>query len=243
MEETFDYRIALDAFEGPLDLLLYLIKKNEVDIYDIPIATITGQFLEQIQGIADLDVNQAGEFLVMASNLMEIKSRIILPRGEGAEEEEEDDPRRELVRQLLEYRKYREAAEALKDRADREGLSYPRGSFDRPAGVEVEEGEIELDLWQLVRAFAGILDDTGTSNERRIHYTERPVAEFVAELRERLRQQRRFNFRSLFPVRPHRGDLIGMFLAILELIKQREVMVLQLETHGDIEIAAREESP
>ncbi|MBI4612057.1 MAG: segregation/condensation protein A [Planctomycetes bacterium] len=242
MEEAAGYRIRLDAFEGPLDLLLYLIKKNEVDIYDIPIATITGQFLEHLEGLKELDVNRAGDFLVMASTLMEVKSRTILPVAPGEGEEEEEDPRSELVRQLLEYRKYREAAESLKERAEREGLLFPRGLAE-PLEGEPEEPRVEVDLWQLVQAFARILEETGVSRERRIAYDEKPVADYVAAIRERLARTPRFTFRSLFEGAPRRGDLIGLFLALLELIRGHEVRVVQEKPHEEIEIAAREERP
>src|SRR5262245_60906123 len=127
------YTVALDAFHGPLDLLLYLVKKHEVDILDIPIATIAAQFHGYLQSLRELDVEFAGEFLVMAATLMEIKSRMLLPLEAQADEEEQPDPRRELVKQLLEYRKIKDAAAALEQCAEEQGTRVPRQEPPEPA--------------------------------------------------------------------------------------------------------------
>src|SRR3954469_9176055 len=127
------YTVALDAFHGPLDLLLYLVKRNEVDVLDIPIATVAGQFHEYLRVMRELDVELAGDFLVVAATLMEIKSRMLLPAGAEAADDDAADPRRELVKQLLEYRKFKDAASALEERAERQGTRLARQELPEPA--------------------------------------------------------------------------------------------------------------
>src|SRR5262245_56325358 len=153
------YTVALDAFHGPLDLLLYLVKKHEVDVLDIPIATIAEQFREYLQSLGELDVEFAGEFLVMAATLMEIKSRMILPAEAQAADDEQPDPRRELVKQLLEYRKIKDAAAALEERAEAQGTRVPRVEpppTTGPAAPVVRP----VELWDLVSAFARLMRET-----------------------------------------------------------------------------------
>src|SRR5436309_14923586 len=148
-----DYQVDLDSFRGPLDLLLYLVKRNEVDVCDIPIARVTEQFLEYLRLLELIDVERAGDFLVMAATLMEIKSKMLLPRGDEPAEEEAD-PRRELVRQLLEYKKFKDAATLLEAQAERQLCRLPRQPAELPAPPGLAEQPLgRVELWDLVSAF------------------------------------------------------------------------------------------
>jgi segregation and condensation protein A len=216
------YTVALDAFHGPLDLLLYLVKRNEVDVLDIPIARLTEQFLDHLRGIRELDVEFAGEFLVMAATLMEIKSRMLLPADEHAGEEEQADPRRELVKQLLEYRKFKDAAAALEERAEEQGLRLPRQEPAEPA-APTEPRLRPVELWDLVSAFARLMRETQSLQPATIAVDDTPQHVYEAMILERLRTEGRIEFRDAF-LRPHtKGRLIGIFLAILELIRHRAI--------------------
>lgn len=239
-----EYRVQLDVYNGPLDLLLYLIRKNEVDIYDIPIARITEQYLQYLELLRALDVNLAGEFLVMAATLMEIKSRMLLPHPPPVEEAEEEDPRMELVRELLEYKKFRDAAEELRERAARQQLKFPR--LARPE-VPVEEEPAkplqEVELWDIFAAFRKLMKETLGRLPRTITYDDIPVAEFMDRVVSRLRRVSSLRFWDLFEGRRDRMYIVGMFLALLELIRQRVVRAYQEEPFGDILLQLRPGEP
>ena len=171
-----DFRVDLNVFRGPLDLLLYLVRKHEVEITDIPIATITDQYLEYLAVIEQLDVNAVGDFLAMASLLIEIKSQQVLPRSDEVEEELED-PRQELVRRLLEYKKYRDAASILEERSRSWQQHYPRLSTDLPRHERDLAGEPiqEVELWDLVSAFGRIMRETEAARPSSIVYDDTPI--------------------------------------------------------------------
>lgn len=212
-----EYRIKLDLFEGPLDLLLFLIKKNELDIYDIPIATITEQYLEYLDLMRSLNVNLAADFLSMAATLVHIKSKTLLPVHP---EDDEEDPRMELVRPLLEYMKMKEAASIL---GDRELLN--RDVFSRDfIAEELQEmdGQRELapvNLYDLVAAFKQIMEQRAVAKDVRLPRERASVKETMEKLLARLRERRRLIFTDLFPLGAGRETLIITFLAILELAK------------------------
>ncbi|MFG0327891.1 MAG: segregation and condensation protein A [Phycisphaerales bacterium JB037] len=243
---TTDYRVRLDAFEGPLDLLLFLIRRAEVDIHDIPIAEIAGQFLEHLRGIERVDIETAGEFLLMAATLMEIKSRMLVPversggtGGEGAERSEEDDPRSTLVRQLLEYKKYRDAATRLEERLEEWQQRYPTASAGSPK-VDTGEGEdaIDLDdlsLSDLAEAFGRIIESVNMDRlgEHEVLDDDTPIelhAEDLLDLlsRESRSDRRELRLEKVFEGRT-RGAMIGMFIAVLELVRQQRIAVRQDE--------------
>jgi len=235
-----DYRVQLDVYNGPLDLLLYLIRKEEVDIYDIPIARITEQYLEYLEVLKALDVDLAGEFLVLAATLMEIKSRMLLPHPPPLEEGQEEDPRAELVRELLEYQKYREAAEELKERAEEQKLKYPR--LARPELPEEEEPSVplqEVELWDVFAAFRKLMKETMGRVPRTIVYDDIPVSEFMERLVARVSALRSPRFWELFAERRDRMYVVGTFLALLELIRRRILWAVQKEPFGDILIQLR----
>lgn len=244
MSGSPDYRVALDVYNGPLDLLLFLIKRDEVDIYDIPISRITEQYLEYVKIIEHLDPEAAGMFLVLAATLMEIKSRTLLPKPPVVEDDEEmDDPRLELVRQLLEYKKFKDAARTLDDRAEEHAKKFPR----KPVLPEVEEDEYELenlDVWNLFEAFNSLLKQIGAGEyKHKIGIDDTPIslhAEDILDSLERAGGQQRFS--EVFAGRD-RGEMIGLFLALLELIRQRRVRAKQHRPFAEIDIVLIDRTP
>ena len=236
------YTVALDAFHGPLDLLLYLVKRNEVDIIDIPIATITDQFHEYLQLMRELDLDLAGDFVVMAATLMEIKSRVLLP-GEAEETgEDRPDPRRELVKQLLEYRKFKDAAAALEKRAERQGTRLTR---QEPAESATSVGPTvrPVELWDLVSAFARLMRETQFLETATIAVDDTPQHVYESQLRDRVKAEGRITFRAAF-VPPHsKIRLIGIFLAILELIRRGAIGLEQSEAEAELWLAQLPEKP
>lgn len=220
-----DYRVRLPVFEGPLGLLLFLIRRNEVDVYDIPIVEITRQYEQHLELMKELDLDVAGEFFEMAATLIRIKTRLLLP-SEGGEGEEGEDPRRELVDQLLEYQRMREAAEVLRRLREEASAALPRpADADRPAPEE--EVVFEADLYALVAAFHAIL------HRRRL---ERPLAvlpqrftveEKIAAIRGLLREGGSIAFLALFPEDAEREEVVTAFLALLEMVKNGEVRCYQ----------------
>lgn len=229
------YRVKLNVFEGPLDLLLHLIKEQEIDIYDIPISVITQQYLETLDLMKTLDLDIAGEYLVMAATLMLIKSRILLPKSEVPEEgetEEPVDPREELVRRLLEYKKYKDAAHSLRTMEEHQGRVYHRLS----SGLPEEEQEYleEVSIFDLLGAFQKLLAETGNPALREISLDEISVTDKLNTILERLEQNPRLEFAHLFEPDRTRADLVATFLALLELVRLKLVRVAQPSFMGSI---------
>jgi segregation and condensation protein A len=240
-----DYRVELPDFHGPLDLLLYLVKKNEVDVRDIPIAKIAAQFQQYLSLLQVADIELAGDFLVMAATLMEIKSRMLLPQSGDAPAAtaEADDPRRELVKQLVEYKKFKEAAARLEARADARQRRLPRQPVEPPTGPSGPPPVQAVELWDLVSAFGRLLSETQALQPRQVVVDETPLSVHVDAIRARLASERRVRFRDLFTPPYHRSRLVGLFLAVLELIKLREVTLEQPEVFGDIWLSASPSPP
>lgn len=234
------YQVELSQFHGPLDLLLFLVKRNEIDLLDIPIAQITEQFLQYLQVIELIDVELAGEFLVVAATLMEIKSKLLLPRPEVEKEEEEADPRRELVKQLLEYRKYKDAASRLEELGDRHQARLSREPIVESVEKATPQFVKRVELWDLVSAFARLMRELSVLQPRPVIVDDTPQHVYESHIRERLTREGPLNFRDLFTPPHHRARLVGLFLAVLELIKQREVWLDQLPDFGEILIRLRE---
>jgi len=229
------YTVHLANFEGPLDLLLHLIRRAEINIYDIPIAQITEQYLEIIQDLSTVDIDRASEFLVMAATLLDIKSRMLLPRPpritEELPEEEPQDPREELVRQLVAYSQYREAAEALRELEQKMARIYTRGFFcEEVQGPPPLQG---LTLEDLVRAFQEVLREEW--NWREVPREEIPLREKVREISFLLsRSPGGLRFRELFTRGGSRREVVVTFLALLELIRQRRAVAVQERLFGEI---------
>ncbi|KPK41257.1 MAG: hypothetical protein AMJ78_05955 [Omnitrophica WOR_2 bacterium SM23_29] len=231
------YKVKLDVFEGPLDLLLYLIKKEEADIFDIPIAKITEQYLEYLEYMKMLDLNIAGEFIVMAATLMHIKSRMLLPPEELPPEEiEEEDPRAELVRRLLEYKKFKEAANQLAQMESNRSMVFPR-SVDETQFIDQSEGPyFEASIFDLITAFSTVLKSISREAFLEVVKDEYTVEEKVHELFHLLVEKPVLYFKEIFGKAKNKMEIIAIFLALLELIRIKEVVVRQRHLFGAIEI-------
>jgi segregation and condensation protein A len=238
-----DFRVDLEIFRGPLDLLLYLVRKHEVEIIDIPIATITDQYLEYLAVLEQLDVNAVGDFLAMASTLVEIKSRQVLPRSDEVEEDM-DDPRRELVQRLLEYKKFRDAASMLEERSRWWQRQYPRLAGDLPPRQRnlAEQPIHEVELWDLVSAFGRIIRDTESAKPSNIVYDDTPIHVYMTRIYDRLRERGQVGFSELFRPGMHKSKMIGIFLAVLELVRHARVRLEQNELFGEIWLLPRHET-
>jgi segregation and condensation protein A len=231
-----DYTVELPTFHGPLDLLLFLVKHNEVDLYDIPIAKITEQFLAYLNLLQEIDVEAAGEFLVMAASLMEIKSRMLLPRDEN-EPKEEEDPRLELVKQLIEYKKFKEAAALLEEQAERQMARLARMPLELPAPVDLALQPLrKVELWDLVSAFGRLMRETAALQPSQIVIDDTPMHVHMDRIVALLTQHGRRTLTELFTPPHTRGRLLGLFLATLELIKAFTVWVEQEEAFGEVSL-------
>jgi len=242
-----DYRIKLQAFEGPLDLLLFLIRKSELDIYDIPIESVTRQYLDALRSMQELDLDLAGEFFVMAATLMEIKSRLLLPRGQAAidpnAEEDEMDPRWELVHQLLEYKKFKEAAARLGEIAiEKQNLlaRYVSSLSGDPLDRPLKHAD-RIELWNVFNIVLRRLAEKLVVGE--IHDEQITVADQMEMLLARLQTQPTFVFSQLFDKKVSLRALIATFLAVLELTRLKKLRLQQNETFSDIICTAVEENP
>lgn len=235
-----DYKVKLEVFEGPLDLLLYLIKRDEIDIYDISIERITRQYLEYLQAFKELKIDIAGEFVVMAANLIYLKSRSLLPLDQQPPEEdaEEDDPRWDLIRQLIEYKKFKEAAAQLHDRA----LEQER-IFTRDGGSAAISGAPlplhEVGIFQLIHAFQEVIERVEAQEDLQEIFGERfSVSDKIEKILERVGDGAPVRFSELFGQIVSRVEIVVTFLALLELIRLNQVRAMQRKMFDEIEIAA-----
>jgi len=238
------YKVKLELFEGPLDLLLYLIKKEELNIHDIPIAKITEQYLEALNVMKLLDLDIAGEFLVMAATLMQIKSRMLLPAEERPpEEEEEPDPRAELVQRLLEYQKFKEAAQHLASMEEKRRDVFPRPSAPLPQNPEGgEPAYFEASIFDLITAFSKVAARFSKEKFYDVVKDEFTVEGKVHEVLHLLAQENRIYFSELFKQSKNRFEVVATFLALLELIRLKEVIIQQREPFGEIEVSRNREN-
>ncbi len=228
------YRVKLDVFEGPLDLLLHLIKKNEVEIIDIPVADITEQYLGYLEMMRELSLDVAGEFLVMAATLMLIKSRMLLPPSEE-DEQEESDPRAELVQQLLEYQRFREAAWELAERPLLQRDVFVREPLDDPEiKATLDPPPLKVTVWELLEAFRVVLKRAAPEAVHEVILEHVSLRDCAHKLLVRLSQVRCLQFEELFQPESRRLEIIVTFLALLELMKQNAVHVAQAELRGPI---------
>ena len=244
-EHSTDYAIKLDIFEGPLDLLLYLIKKNEIDIYNIPVALITEQYLQYLKMIKSLNLDLAGEYLVMASTLIHIKSKMLLPEPEEPEEEEEEDPRAELVRQLLEYQAFKEAATNLGERPILERDVFTRAVFlseETEKSTATEEELIEVSIFELIEAFHRLVSRIDKKELLEIDLEKMSLTDIINDIMERLSNEKNLTFEELLGERKERWRIIYTFLALLELVKLRMVKAYQTSAFGVIRIFPAVES-
>ena len=234
------YKVKLNFFEGPLDLLLFLIRKERINIYDIPISKITEQYLAYMELLQLLDLDIAGEFLVMAATLMHIKSRMLLPPDEILEEEENDeDPRDELVRKLLEYKKYKEAAAELKELRGRNENIFLREGPGKKEKVLMagDDGYFEASLFDLINAFRKVLKNVSKETFHKVVKDRITVADKIHAIYHILTGREKVFFTELFRTAENKDEVIATFLAILELIKMMEIVVFQKGAFGEIEIS------
>jgi segregation and condensation protein A len=238
MTQTEEYKVELEVYSGPLDLLLYLIKKEEVDIYDIPISRITEQYLAYLETLERLDPALVGDFLVMAATLMYIKSQMLLPLSPT--EEEEEDPRWELVKQLLEYKKFKEAASELGRLREEREKRLSRTV--KPLTQSASEGEDEnLSLeeanpWELLSVYTRLLKETLMDVPAVITLEGTPVEEYMNHITDKLRSYEVFHFLELVTPPRKRVEIVGAFLALLELVRLLKARVHQESNSKDIEI-------
>jgi segregation and condensation protein A len=228
------YEIRVAEFEGPLDLLLHLVRINEVDILDIPIVEITSQYHEYLEMMNELNLDLAGEYLVMAATLMHIKSRMLLPPDPTAEEEDAEDPRAELARELLEYQRFKQAAETLQAMDSRRSLVWTR--MDVPEEFRDEE-LLAVDLMDLLKAFRGLLGRLGEEARLQLKRDNVSVADKINWLGELLERRRSVELTSLLADLPTRLDCIATFLAILEMMRLQLIVAFQRKALGEIRIA------
>jgi segregation and condensation protein A len=233
-----DYKVKLEIFEGPLDLLLYLIKRDEIDIYEISIERITSQYLEYLQAFRELNIDIAGEFIVMAANLIYLKSRSLLPVDQRPPEEdaEEDDPRWDLIRQLIEYKKFKDAAGHLGERALAQERIFPRPGI---AAAEISSplrlGEVGI--FQLINAFQTVLKRMEAREELREIFGEHfTVSDKIDSILQRVSSGVSLKFTDLFAELASRVEVVVTFLALLELIRLKQVRVTQTNPFAEIEI-------
>ncbi len=248
-----EYRVELDVFNGPLDLLLYLIKRDELDIYDIPIARITDSYMQYVSMLKEMkdssgfDINVAGDFLVMAATLIEIKSSTLLPKapviaadGQPTAAQELADPRYELVQKLLEYKRFKDAATALEKRQHEQQARFARypaaapGQADEPPPVDLDE----VQVWDLLAAFDRLMKEVGFRKPlaHEVIFDDTPIDLHCADIEDRLNREGKMTLRALLLGRQNRSEMIGLFLALLELIRQRKILVHQAEALGEMEI-------
>ena len=261
---TQDYRVQLDAYAGPLDLLLYLVKRHEINLQDIPVAELTEQYLHHLKVIQSIDVELAGEFLVMAATLLEVKSQMLVPyvTEEGDDDatdtiEDPADPRYELVQQLLAYKRFKDTAIDLEDRQRQWADRFPAHPTARPVEKnKADAGEtndpdnaqpIEIDLedanvLDLCEAFGRILDSIGQTPQVEVTYDDTPISLHADDIADRLNRDGPMTLQKIFEGRTGRGEMVGLFLAVLELVRTCRVRVVQDSVGGDIRLESRPES-
>ncbi|UCE19949.1 MAG: segregation/condensation protein A [Gemmatimonadota bacterium] len=233
-ESQSGYKVRLENFEGPLDLLLFLIKQQEIDIYDIPIASITKQYLDYIGLMQSLDLEVAGEYLVMAATLLLIKSRMLLPQEMVDEDVEGDDPRQELVQRLLEYQQYKEVATSLSDREEEQRHVFLRQSCPPEEEGEGLEAFQKVTLFDLLSAFRQALQRISEPSFYPIHRNALSVEDKIEEISQRLSRQGKILFVDLLASDATRAALVVTFIALLEMIRKRSVIIKQTKLFGDI---------
>ena len=243
-----DYKVQIELFEGPLDLLLYLVRKEEVDIYQVNLTKIAKEFIEYVELMRELDLEVAGEFLVMASTLMYIKSKELLPVDKQVtdeEDEEEGDPRWELIRQLVQYKKFKDVAAGLLNRAEEQEQIYarlaPKPDFETPQATLGPDSRVSI--FDLVNAVNVIIKrfDERDADTREIYEDKWTVSEKIEHIRVRLGNLPRFRFSELFADATSRGEVVVTFLAMLELIRMRQMRVDQDQPFSEIDVVRVEE--
>jgi segregation and condensation protein A len=229
------FRISLETYRGPLELLLFLVRKHEVDVLDIPVSQVTEQFLEYLEVLRDLQVDDVADFVEVASTLLEIKSRLALPSNVDDDEPVEVS-RDELVQRLLEYKRFKDAASLLEEQSRQWQQHYPRLANDLPPR-DTDFGSqpiAEVELWDLVSAFGRIIREKVVARQESIAYDGTPIHVHMQRIHDLLTQDGRAAFTEMFETRMHKSTMIGVFLAILELVRHHSVRAEQTDPYGEI---------
>jgi segregation and condensation protein A len=236
-----DLPVRVASFEGPLDLLLHLIKKNELNIYDIPIALITQQYLDYLEVMTELNLDTVGDFLVMAATLIHIKSRTLLPRPDPKQEDQEGDPREELIRRLLEHQKFKAAAELLHEKEIQRSAQWGRPDAVVTSVVgEAPEPEVEIDLFSLMAAFRQVLERVKQRPKVMLPPEQIPIETRIEQLLARLSTTEACGFEDLFEDVQTKPGVVVTFLALLEMIRLKLIRVFQQGNFGPIRVYKRE---
>ncbi len=239
-----DFRVRAPLYFGPVDLLLYLVRRHEVDIREIALTRVADDFLELVQVLEILDLDGIGDFLVTASALLELKARLLLPSPEEEVVEDDDEVSGDLIRKLLEYRRFRDASLALEQQAAAWQERYPRLSSDRPSEQrDLAQDQIrEVELWDLVSALARVIKRTDADEESRIRREDTPISVYADRIRSRLHREPRVAFSSFFEGEKARARIVGIFLAILELLRHHHYRAEQPIEHGEIWVLPPDDS-
>ena len=230
------YSVHLDNFEGPLDLLLYFIQRDKIDIYDIPIAQLAGEYLEYLGLIKALNLAVAGEFVVLAASLMRIKAKMLLPRSVDESEELIDDPRQELVDQLVNYQRFKSAAKELGELAELRGAYYPVGGMELPAsnGNGVQEYLQDVSLFDLMSVFREVLGRMPSTEPLRMATEPIKLDDQMSVIRRALDSEGKLAFKEILLKAVDRHEVVVTFLALLEMVKRQQIVVLQADPFGEI---------
>ena len=229
-ESRDELRLKLGEFAGPLDLLLYLIKQEQANIFDIPIAKITDEYLKYIRLMENLDITLAGDFLVMAATLIEIKSKMLLPRETVSADEEIEDPRQELVDRLLEYEKFKSASQMLYERSTVEQAVFTRGQIES----DENNAEVDASVFDLLKVFQKIMERHKEEIQMEIHREEITLADMLKNLKRRIFEVKELSLLKFFEEMHTRRELVTAFIAVLEIVRTESVKLLQTATFGDI---------
>ena len=236
-----EYKVQFEVFEGPLDLLLYLVKKEEVDIYEVNLTKIAREFIEYVDLMRELDLELAGEFVVMAATLVHIKSRELLPVDQqviDTEEEEGDDPRWELIRKLVEYKKFKDAADQLQEREAKQENVFPRLPVKPDFVDDMPQPRLQVSIFDLVNAVNAVIKRVELrGGDTEIYDDEWTIADKIATIRQRMAERESWKFTEFFSDAASKNEVVATFLAMLELIRLRHIEIMQSEHFGEIEIA------
>lgn len=232
------FNVSTDLFRGPVDLLLFLVRRHELELSEIPLSSIAQQYVEYLDVLKEIEINSVGEFIDVASLLVEMKSRAVLPRTDDEEESTMGDPREDLVQRLLLYKKFKDAAVLLEERGSRWQHRYGRMADDLPPRrIDYADQPItDVELWDLVSAFGRILRDNLPTPSENIVYDETPIQVYMETIHKRLVDEKAVSFNSLFIEGMHKSAMVGVFLAVLELSRHHNVLAQQGELHTEIMI-------
>ena len=232
------YKVKLENFTGPLDLLLYFIRRDEIDVYDIPIAQITAEYMETLDMMQTLNLNVAGEFILMAATLMRIKAKMLLPKPQLGDEDEVEDPRAELVQQLLEYQRFKEMANDLDKLAMERGQYHPRGFEMNSPDLEEDTAAYlkDVTLYEIARLFKNAMDNMPVIQPYELHREQVHLGDQKELISRSFDIEGRLRFSALIKKLKTKLEVVVTFLAVLELVRMRQIIIIQNDLFGDMEM-------